>query len=378
MPQAMSEDALARFNPDPEHAFTLPGSYYYDAEVYAREAPAIFQRTWQYACHMARLAAPGDYFVRDIGDQSVVVLRGDDGELHAYHNVCQHRAHRLLEGRGSLPGVVICPYHAWTYELGGKLKHAPNSEHVAGFETSAFRLSPVRIDTLCGFVFVNLDADARPMAEVYAGLEAEIRSFSPDCESLRPAHEREYPMDANWKNSVENFSECYHCADRHPGLMASGLDLDTYGITVHDAYHSHVSGDRGEATSFPKEGEHAAPRAGEFGGWLIWPNLSLEVFPGGYLNIFHHIPTGPETTVQAVEWYFADDTPAAERQEVVDFMHVVREEDIPICQSVQRGLHSMGYGRGRFMVDAARGALSEHAVHHFQLKVARALGVVAA
>lgn len=374
----MPQDALARFNADPEHAFTLPGSYYFDAEVFAREQPAIFQRTWQYACHISRLAEPGDYFVRDIGDQSVAVLRGDDGGLHAYHNVCQHRAHRLLEGHGSLPGVVICPYHAWTYELGGKLKHAPDSEHVAGFDVNAFCLSPVRIDTLAGFVFVNLDADARPMAEVYAGLEDEIRSFSPDCESLRLSHERQYPMAANWKNSVENFSECYHCPGQHQGLMASGLDLESYSVAVHDAHHSHTSRGKGDATAYPSGGDHAAPRADEFGGWLIWPNLSLEVFPGGFLNIFHHIPTGPETTVQAIEWYFADETPAAERQEVIDFMHIVREEDIPICESVQRGLHSMGYSQGRFMVDEARSAFSEHAVHDFQLKVARALGLIAA
>ena len=376
MPQAMPEGALARFKPDPEHSFTLPGSYYFDAEVFAREQAAIFRRSWQYACHVGLLAEPGDYFVRDIGDQSVAVLRDDDGALHAFHNVCQHRAHRLLEGRGRAPGVVICPYHAWTYELGGALKHAPESEHVAGFDTAAVCLSPVRIDTLGGFVFVNLDGDAPPMAEVYAGLDQEIRSFSPDCESLRLTHEREYPLAANWKNSVDNFSECYHCPGQHRGLIESGLDLGSYAITVHDAYHSHLSRDRGAATVFPADGGHAAPRAGEFGGWLIWPNLSLEVYPGGYLNIFHHVPSGPETTVQVVEWYFADETPAAERQAVVDFMHIVRQEDIPICQSVQRGLHSMGYSQGRFMVDAARSAFSEHAVHDFQLKVARALGAV--
>ena len=374
----MPEDALARFNSDPEHSFTLPGSYYFDAEVFAREKPAIFYRTWQYACHVGQLAEPGDYFVRDIGDQSVVVLRGDDGELHAFHNVCQHRAHQLLEGQGSLPGVIICPYHAWTYELGGRLRHAPNSEHVAGFDASAFRLSPVCIDTLCGFVFFNLDADARPMAEVYAGLEEEIRSFSPNVDSLTQAYRREYPLDANWKNSVDNFSECYHCPGQHRELMASGLDLESYTVTVHDNHHSHTSRDKGDATTYPMTGDHAAPRAREFGGWLIWPNLSLEVFPGGHLNIFHHIPAGPEKTVQVVEWYFPSKTLSADEQEVIDFMHIVREEDIPICESVQRGLHSLGYSQGRFIVDEARSSFSEHAVHDFQLKVARALGVMAA
>jgi choline monooxygenase len=379
----MPQDALARFDADPEHSFTLPGSYYHDADVYGREMPAIFYRAWQYACHVSLLAEPGHYFVRDIGDQSVVVLRGDDGELRAFHNVCQHRAHRLLEGQGPLdgqgraPGVVICPYHGWTYELGGALKYAPDSGAVAGFDKGGFCLSPVRIDSLCGFVFFNLDPDARPMAEVYAGLEDEIRSFSPNVDKLTQTSRHEYPMAANWKNAVENFSECYHCPGQHKGLVAGGLDLDSYSIAIHDAHHSHTSRGKGDASQYPA-GDHAAPRSQEFGGWLIWPNLSLEVYPGGYLNIFHHTPAGPEKTVLVIEWYFADETPAAERQEVVDFMHTVRIEDIPICESVQRGLHSMGYSQGRFMVDAARSAFSEHAVHDFQLKVARSLGLIAA
>lgn len=380
----MSEDTLARFDANPEQSFTLPGAYYHDPQVYGREMPAIFHRTWQYACHVSLLAAPGDYFVRDIGDQSVVVLRQNDGELRAFHNVCQHRAHRLVEGRspldgrGQSPGVVICPYHGWTYELGGDLKHAPNSDRVAGFDKAAICLSPVRLDSLCGFVFVNLDPDARPMAEVYAGLEDEIRSFSPDVDRLTQAYRREYAMGANWKNSVENFSECYHCPGQHRDLMASGLDINTYAIAIHDAHHSHTSRDKGDATLYPNGGDHEAPRSGEFGGWLIWPNLSLEVFPGGYLNIFHHTPAGPENTVQVVEWYFPNETLTAEQQAVVDFMHVVREEDIPICESVQRGLHSHGYHQGRFMVDSDRSGFSEHAVHDFQLKVARALELTAA
>ena len=117
----------------------------------------------------------------------------------------------------------------------------------------------------------------------------------------------------------------------------------------------------------------SAQRPDEFGSWLLWPNWCLEVYPGGNLTVFHHIPVGPEETIQKVEWYFPNDSPSEEEREVIDFVHTVRLEDIPICESVQQGLHSLGYERGWFVVDSARSEISEHAVHDFQAKVLRAL-----
>ena len=118
---------------DPERAWTLPGKYYYDPLIYRRELETIFYRNWQYACHVSRLAEPGMYFVRDIGDQSIVVLRDSGGEIRAFHNVCQHRAHRLLEGEGRVRDAITCPYHAWRYGLSGELRFARGSDQVAGF-----------------------------------------------------------------------------------------------------------------------------------------------------------------------------------------------------------------------------------------------------
>ncbi|MEM7294795.1 MAG: Rieske (2Fe-2S) protein [Pseudomonadota bacterium] len=140
-----------------ERAYALPGYLYYDPAVYAREQSQIFNRSWQYVCHVSRIVNPGDYCVRDIGDQSIVVVRGNDGTVSAFHNVCQHRAHRLVEGAGNTGSAITCPYHNWSYELGGALRHAPKSEHVVDFNKSAICLSGVRVEDLCGFIFVNLD-----------------------------------------------------------------------------------------------------------------------------------------------------------------------------------------------------------------------------
>ena len=111
----------------------------------------------------------------------------------------------------------------------------------------------------------------------------------------------------------------------------------------------------------------------EFGSWLVWPNLSIEVYPGGNLTTFHHVPLAPERTVQETQWFFHNNQPTKDEQAVIDFVHLVREEDIPLCENVQKGLHSRGYSQGKFMVDPDRTDISEHAVHDFQRMVLKAI-----
>ena len=225
---------------------------------------------------------------------------------------------------------------------------------------------------LCGFVFVNLDLDANPMAEVYRGLEAEILLLAPSAPKLARSHVQDFVLAANWKNSVENYSECYHCPNRHPSLVAGALDITKYKIEIRHGYHRHVTTDVGERQGYPMHKDDAGTPQ-EFGSWLLWPNLVFEVYPGGNLTVLHHVADGPERTIQQTEWYFPNETPSQGEREVIDFVNVVRKEDIPICESVQRGLHSLGYQQGRFIVDNERTYVSEHAVHDFQLNVARAL-----
>ena len=240
------------------------------------------------------------------------------------------------------------------------------------FPHDSIRLQPVRVDTLCGFVFANLDADAPPMAERYDGLEAEILALAPDAPNLVRAHTHHYPLAANWKNSIENYSECYHCPNRHPSLVEAALDISRYRIKVYPGYHRHITGDVGNQQGYTitHEGNGSSH---EFGSWFVWPNMVFEVYPGGNLTVFHHTPAGAEQTIQETEWYFSAETPTRNEQEVIDFVHTVRLEDIPICECVQQGLHSKGYRQGRLIVDQDRTDVSEHAVHDFQRQVASAL-----
>ena len=362
---------LEKLTENPESSWTLPGYIYFDADVYRQEQAKIFYRNWQYVCHVSRLQQPGQYCVRDIGDQSVFVIRDRDGEIRAYHNVCQHRAHRLLEDEGKIAQRIVCPYHNWAYALSGELLFARGSENMADFPKCEIRLQPVRVDQLCGFVFVNLDTEAASMAETYPGLEADISALAPNAARLERAHVQDFPLAANWKNSVENYCECYHCPNQHPSLVEAALDISQYRINIHRNYHRHVTTDVGDAQGYAmaESGQGEA----NFGSWLLWPNMVFEVYPGGNLTVFHHVPTGPETCVQETEWYFASETPNQQDREVIDFVNTVREEDLPICESVQRGLHSQGYSRGKFIADPERTYVSEHAVHDFQRKVATAL-----
>jgi choline monooxygenase len=202
--------------------------------------------------------------------------------------------------------------------------------------------------------------------------EKEVLDLSPKVTELRLADERVISLAANWKNSVENYSECYHCPNQHPSLAQGSLDMESYQITVHKKYHSHASRGVGDATGY-KKAENREGEEREFGSWLLWPNWAIEVYPGGYLNVFFHLPVGPEKTLQICEWYFPTRELTQEQQQVVDFINAVRDEDIPLCETVQKGLHSLGYSQGRFVANEARSYFSEHAVHDFQRRVLKSL-----
>ena len=369
----MSLPPLARdFEDDASLSPTLPGPYYYSATVFEAERSAVFFRSWQFVCHISKLREPGHYQVFEIDDQSIIVLRTKQGALKAFHNVCQHRAHRLLEGGGEIPGSIVCPYHGWNYDTDGRLTAARRTNRMADFDRSRICLGTVLVEILAGLVFVNLDAHARSLGETYPGLEREIRGFLDRPEDLQFAYTKDYPLAANWKNSVENYSECYHCPKCHPSLSTQALDMESYSITVNKNFHSHLSGDRGSQQGYAMRAGGAM--SNHFGAWFIWPNVCVEFYPGGYMNVLYHRPTGPETTTQVVEWYCADKTPSKDEQDVIDFVAITREEDLPICESVQRGLHSRAYSQGRFVVDSQRSDHSEHAVHDFQRLVLKSLG----
>jgi len=350
----------------------LPGRYYFDPSIYAQEMEKIFARTWQYVGHVSMFTDSASYLVREIAEESIIVLKNKEGGFAAFYNVCQHRAHRLLEGEGNLPPLISCPYHNWGYDHEGQLRVARGTEEIAEFDKSKICLKGIRLEQWCGFIFVNLDQDAEPLAVLCPDLEAELRSFSEKPENLCLAERYTIPLKANWKNSMENFSECYHCPNQHRTLSENALELDTYKIECLDHHHVHRSRDKGAEMGYEIDpGKTAKPN--EFRSFFIWPNTVIEVYPGGNMTVFHHAPDGVEATIQGIEWYFQDSEMTVEDKAVVDFVHSVRLEDIPLCESVQKGLHSRGYNRGKLVIDAGRTFMSEHGVYDFQQKLLKAL-----
>ncbi|MEM1161028.1 MAG: aromatic ring-hydroxylating dioxygenase subunit alpha, partial [Pseudomonadota bacterium] len=210
----------------PDDSFTLPASWYIDPEVYEREKEAIFYRTWQYVGHKAFFDNPGDYMTVQICDQNVFVIRGGDGVLRAFYNVCRHRAHELLPGPGgNVKSVIVCPYHAWTFAREGGLRGARFSANRPGFNRADYSLREVRLEEFANCIFVNLDDDAESMADTMGEVERDIRSRLTFLDELAPMGiETDLLGDtvqkAGWKVVVDNYVECYHCQHAHPDFSS--------------------------------------------------------------------------------------------------------------------------------------------------------------
>ena len=345
---------------------TLPARNYIDRAVYDSELDKIFKITWQYVGHVEKLQKAGDYFVCDIAGQSLIVTRNAAGDINAFHNVCSHRAARLLSGEGC-KNRFSCPYHAWTYDVDGKLIAVLNAANVEGFDKSGLGLKPCATEVMHGLIFINLATELAPLAQLADGFESELRDYAPDLPQLHFVHRTEATLAANWKVAVENYSECYHCQLIHKEFVNGVVDAQSYQIRVNGLWQKHLSKSQtGAAKAYDYE-EGGTAHANEFGAWYLWPNFAFQSYPGGAVHVWKWTPIDEETTHVAVDWYF----PSAELKDWETDMinhHATTTfaEDIPIVESVQQGLSSQVYNAGPLMIDAEQSVLSEHGVEAIQ------------
>ena len=344
---------------------SLDARYYTDPSVFAAEKAGVLARTWQFACHASQLRDPGDYYAFDLGDENLFCIMGRDGAIRTFYNVCQHRAHQLVQGEGSTR-VVVCPYHAWTYELTGRLRAAPNTKSVSGFDKSKVCLTEVRTEIFLGFVFVNLDPNAAPMDEWFPGVRAELEAFVPHWAELKPLEWVEIPENCNWKVSVENYSECYHCKLNHPTFATGVINPESYDIQPQGHCLRHVT----ECSSLDQLSytiDSHLPNHDKYSSWFLWPLFSFQVYPGNLLNTYHWRAIDADRVVVWRGWYsiggYDDET--VRRMASQDRATTV-EEDIHLVESVQRGLKSRGYVPGPLVVDPGCGVNSEHSIMHLQ------------
>jgi phenylpropionate dioxygenase-like ring-hydroxylating dioxygenase large terminal subunit len=357
-----------------ETSFTLPSKYYLDAEIFELEKQQIFYKNWQYVAHQSMLADAGDYVTIKICDENIFVIRSADGQLRAFYNICRHRAHELLTGSGNVRKLIVCPYHAWSYDTAGSLKVARMGEHRPGFDKAEFGLREIKLEILCGCIFVNLDDNCQSLSELAVGLEQDIRQNLPYLDEVSLAGTDllgETKMDAGWKVVVDNYVECYHCRPAHKDF-ASIVDMDHYQVDIHPYWSAQRGPEIRLQNSAYEINKDSAMQQTIF--WYLWPNTTFNVMPGSEeLAVFAVRPIdagsstfGGHSLVVGGEVY----------QPRADYVsNILAPEDIHLCESVQRGLNSKSYDQGTFMVDPENCGESEYALHHFHRLVQQALSI---
>ena len=354
----------------------LPASSYIDPSVFEVDKEKIFYRTWQCVCHVSEVAAPGDYVTYTVVDEEILVVRGRDRELRAFFNVCRHRGHPVAEGRGCRQ-TLVCGYHGWTYELDGRLKAAPQANSQDQRACEGLRLHGVRLEVFCGFVFINLDQKASPLAPTLPGLEQELRTFHPDPAALRYVCETSIEHHCNWKVSVDNYNECYHCPKVHATSLVKGvLALEGYSLEMKGPAIGHLGKAQTENEKQYNYDPTHGQRGGDYGSFFIWPNVSIACYPGGFVSIRQWLPVSYRKTFYLYRWFSDGQLPDSEVETV---MRTHREttgaEDAIVVTKVQRGMESQSYTPGPYIMGDEGGAMSEVAVRHLHDIYRQALDV---
>ena len=344
----------------------LEARYYADPGILTRELDRIFARTWHLVGHRSQLASPGQLITATVGDQSVIVAN-DGGEVCGFYNVCQHRGHELVAAEAASVDSITCPYHAWTYSLGGRLLHA------RGEDVGELCVPRVRVETLAGFLYVNLDPAATSLAATLPGVEADLLTLAPDAGERVLTSRRTRLIRANWKLVVENYNECYHCPNVHKSFTTGVIDPGSYRIAPRGPLIHHTA--RGPAAE--RAAWTRAAGTDGYAAFFNWPVSSIQCYPGQIINTFRWVPLAVDETLLIREWWFDGSEPTPTQQQVIDLDWTTTVvEDSALVASVQRGLGSRGYRPGPLIV-AASGVAdvhSEDAVPHLQRLALDALG----
>jgi Rieske 2Fe-2S family protein len=334
----------------------LPARDYFEPAVYELEKERIFYRRWFCVGRESELPGPGAFLAREVADESVLVVRGRDDRLRGFYNVCRHRGTRLCEEEsGRATGGFVCPYHGWSYSLEGRLLATP---HVGAgaIDRGTLGLRAVATGSWDGFVFVNLDAEPRPLRDELAGEPGAPLAYARyRAGELATAHRIVYEIRANWKIVHDNYNECLHCPSAHPELAKivplyrRGLVLDPArgdgGATLDQGLHTFTRSGRSRLPALP--GLSELDRRTYY-GYSILPNLLVNLLSTGVMS-YTLYPRGPEHTTVVSEYLFRPETiasPGFDCSDMVEFLDLVSVQDWELCERAQRGLRSRSFERG--------------------------------
>ena len=341
----------------PQGALTLPAAYYVDHEFFKREMDVLFGHMWICAGRTEQVEGPGQFFIREVAGESVIVTRGASPRVNAFYNVCRHRGTRLCtEDAGTFGGSIQCPYHAWTYDLDGRLIGAPHMEEVPHFRKDDYPLHRVHADVWDGHIFLNLAKEPQPLSTQLADLPPKFRAWR--MEELRLGHRIVYDVKANWKLLVQNYSECLHCPNLHPALNRLSHYLSGENEPLRATYMGGRMDLRPGVATLSMDG--TCPRAflpGLSGEdvrrvyyYAIFPNMLLSLHPD-YMLVHTLWPLAADRTINVCEWHFHPETLAQSgfnASDAIEFWDMTNRQDWHVCELSQAGIASRAYTPGPY------------------------------
>jgi Rieske 2Fe-2S family protein len=339
-------------------ALSLPARYYNDPEFYRTELEWYFGEMWFYAARADEIPNRGDYVLREVAGESLIVVRGDRGEIRAFFNVCRHRGTRLCEESSGTTGSTIrCPYHAWTYDLDGCLVGAPHMDRVEGFRPEDYPLTRLAVDVWDGLVFLNFgEQPAVSLKAQLGGVDDRFRAWGMG--NLRTARRIVYDVAANWKLIIHNYSECLHCPGVHPALQKLSHYLSSENEPADDGYLGGRMGLREGIATLSLDGRRPwdnlpgldASECRYVYFYAVLPNLLLSLHPD-YVMTHALWPRGAGRTEIVCEWLFHPDAMAAadfNLDSVLAFWDLTNRQDWHVCEQMQLGLGSRAYRPGPY------------------------------
>jgi phenylpropionate dioxygenase-like ring-hydroxylating dioxygenase large terminal subunit len=340
---------------DPQADWSLPGWLYTDPEYFQIEMDRVIRPSWQIVCHESQIATPGDFHTIDYLGESVIVVRGDDGQVRAFANVCRHRAMRLVEGPAGCAKKLVCPYHAWTYATDGRLTGVPMKSDYPALRLEDNGLAPFDVEIWRGFVFVRLEGDGPSVATMMAPYDDEIAPYRfEDMRCISPVRLRDRAV--NWKNVGDNYSDNLHIPVAHDGLTR--LFGKSYAIEA-QPWVDKMSGqivdrpsdnvwERFYQTHLPRVDHLAEGDQRLWRYYKLWPNMAFDLY-ADQIDFMQWLPTGPTSCVlREMAFAIPDDRRAMKLVRYANWRinRVVNAEDTWLIERVQQGMASHSYGAG--------------------------------
>jgi choline monooxygenase len=352
-------DVLNLYNPSNplDKAWTIPAPWYFDPRIENLERDSVFAANWQVVGRADQVSQPGQFFTIDVNRDPLLIARGDDGKLRAFYNVCRHHAAAVVPEASGSARQFRCPYHGWTYTNDGALKGMVEFEGVCNFDRKDNGLVPVRVDTWENFVFVNLAGAAPPLHEFLGKVPSLVAPLK-ITEKLHYFDRRIYTLKCNWKVYVDNYLDGgYHVPHAHKGL-SSVVEYTKY--TIENFERSSLQSSPLDASTAADSAISATRQGHAFYLW-IYPNFMINAY-SGVMDTNLVLPLGVDQCAVIFDYYFADISSAAasHNQDSIKVSEKVQDEDMAICDSVQRGLASRAYLAGRLSVRREAG---EHLFH---------------